>query len=305
MEYGIYKLDFQTGVHFGTGMLNESAMTFYADQLFSALYIEALKQGCADDFMNSVKTGQLLFSDAFPFIGQQYFVPKPMLYVENKREEQGDSIKKKKFKKLLFIPEEELNAFLDGSLEYKDDPLKNIGKFVQQAKGNVRSGEEDTQPFRVGTFNFNEGSGLYVILAYEKVTEKELFEELFEALSYTGIGGEKSSGLGKFVLRTGTLSVDYRRRLDAKTERNMLLSVALPRQEEMELALEEAAYILMKRSGFIDSQTFAPEVQKKRDMYVMGAGSIVRYQFKGDVYDVAPEGKHPVYRYAKPLFLGV
>ena len=38
MEYGIYKLDFQTGVHFGTGMLNESAMTFYADQLFSALY---------------------------------------------------------------------------------------------------------------------------------------------------------------------------------------------------------------------------------------------------------------------------
>lgn len=96
MEYGIYKLDFQTGVHFGTGMLNESAMTFYADQLFSALYIEALKQGCADDFMNSVKTGQLLFSDAFPFIGQQYFVPKPMLYVENKREEQGDSIKKKK-----------------------------------------------------------------------------------------------------------------------------------------------------------------------------------------------------------------
>ena len=48
MEYEIYKLDFRTGVHFGTGMLNESVMTFYADQLFSALYIEALKQGRAD-----------------------------------------------------------------------------------------------------------------------------------------------------------------------------------------------------------------------------------------------------------------
>lgn len=305
MEYEIYKLDFRTGVHFGTGMLNESVMTFYADQLFSALYIEALKQGRADDFMNKVKAGQLLFSDAFPFIGQRYFVPKPMLYVENKGEEQGDSIKKKKLKKLLFLPEEELNAFLDGSLEYKDDPLKNIGKFVQQTKGNVRSGEDDTRPFRVGMFNFNEESGLYVVLAYEDVTGKELFEELFEALSYTGIGGEKSSGLGKFVLRTGKLSADYRRRLKDKTGKNMLLSVALPQQEEMEGALDEASYMLVKRSGFIDSQTFAPELRKKRDLYVMGSGSVVKYRFKGDVYDIAPAGKHPVYRYAKPLFLGV
>ena len=43
MEYAIYKFDFQTGVHFGTGMLNESTDTFLADQLFSALYIEAVK----------------------------------------------------------------------------------------------------------------------------------------------------------------------------------------------------------------------------------------------------------------------
>ena len=55
MEYRIYKLEFTTGVHFGTGMLNESVMTFYADQLFSALYIEALKQGCAENFLNMVQ----------------------------------------------------------------------------------------------------------------------------------------------------------------------------------------------------------------------------------------------------------
>ena len=39
MEYTIYQLEFKTGVHFGTGMLNESACTFKADQIFSALYI--------------------------------------------------------------------------------------------------------------------------------------------------------------------------------------------------------------------------------------------------------------------------
>lgn len=305
MEYRIYKLEFTTGVHFGTGMLNESAMTFYADQLFSALYIEALKQGCAENFLNMVQAGKLLFSDAFPYIGQEYFIPKPMLYVEPKEGEQGDSIKKKRFKKMLFLPVEQLEDFLNGSLEYDSDPIKDMGELVQQTKGNVRSGEEDTRPFRVGTYYFYEGNGLYVILAYDDVTGKNLFETLFEALSYTGIGGEKSSGLGKFVLRTGKLSEDYKRRLENTTEKNLLLSVALPAQGEMELALKESSYMLIKRSGFIESQTFAPEAQKKKDLYVMGAGAVVRYRFAGDIYDVAPVGKHPVYRYAKPLFLGV
>ena len=35
MQYSIYKLEFQTGVHFGTGMLNESAYTFQADQFMT------------------------------------------------------------------------------------------------------------------------------------------------------------------------------------------------------------------------------------------------------------------------------
>lgn len=42
MKYTIYKFNFQTGVHFGTGRLNETSYVFHADQLFSALYIEAM-----------------------------------------------------------------------------------------------------------------------------------------------------------------------------------------------------------------------------------------------------------------------
>ena len=40
MEYTIYKLEFQTGVHFGTGALDDGAYIFHADQLFSAMYID-------------------------------------------------------------------------------------------------------------------------------------------------------------------------------------------------------------------------------------------------------------------------
>ena len=63
-------------------MLNETANTFQADQLFSALYIEALKMQMEEEFLDAVRSGRLLFSDAFPYMGQQYFVPKPMVYVE-------------------------------------------------------------------------------------------------------------------------------------------------------------------------------------------------------------------------------
>ena len=51
MNYRIYKLKFKNGVHFGNGTLDESAVTFQADVLFSALYIEAIKQNCEKKFL--------------------------------------------------------------------------------------------------------------------------------------------------------------------------------------------------------------------------------------------------------------
>ena len=98
MEYAIYKLDFSTGVHFGTGTLNQTEYTLAADQLFSALYIEAVKMGKEKQLLEASSTGKLLFSDLLPYIGNQYMIPKPMIYVEPK--EQGVSSQKKMFKKI-------------------------------------------------------------------------------------------------------------------------------------------------------------------------------------------------------------
>ena len=153
MQYSIYKLEFQTGVHFGTGMLNESAYTFQADQLFSALYIEALKMNCEKELFDCVKNGKLLFSDAFPYFGQQYMIPKPMLYVEPKVK--GISEQKKKYKKIQFIPVEQLEDFLDGTMDLDDEIFKGYGTYMQQSMVNVRNNEE-TLPYRVGTFYFSE-----------------------------------------------------------------------------------------------------------------------------------------------------
>ena len=302
MQYSIYKLEFQTGVHFGTGMLNESAYTFQADQLFSALYIEALKMNCEKELFDCVKNGKLLFSDAFPFFGQQYMIPKPMLYVEPKVK--GISEQKKKYKKIQFIPVEQLEDFLDGTMDLDGEIFKGYGTYMQQSMVNVRNNEE-TLPYRVGTFYFSENCGLYIIVAYESESEKTLAENLLEGLSYTGIGGKKSVGLGKFNLLRGKMSKCMQEHLERDSNKKILLSIALPRDEELECALNGASYQLSKRSGFVASSDYADEWRKKKELFVFVSGSCFEQLFEGDVYDVSDGGSHPVYRYAKSLFMGV
>ena len=302
MNYSIYKLEFQTGVHFGTGMLNESAYTFQADQLFSALYIEALKLDCADTFYSLVHSGKLLFSDAFPYIGQQYMIPKPMSYTEPP--ELGKSKKKKLFKKMQFIPVDALEEFVSGIWAPSEDPMEDFGSFSQQTMAHVRR-EDDTLPYRVGTYYYQDGCGLYLIVSYETEEEKYLLEDLLISLSYAGIGGKKASGLGKYELKHGKMPEALQRHLEKESGEQLLLCTALPADSELEQALDGAKYQLIRRSGYVASVDYADEWRKKRDLYVFSAGSCFAHTFTGDIFDVSNGGKHPVYRYAKALFMGV
>lgn len=315
MEYKIYKLEFLSGAHFGNGMLNDSICTFQADILFSALYIEALKCGIQDTFYQAVKEGRLLFSDAFPYIRETYLIPKPMLYIESKNK--GNSDEKKYYKRLKYLPVGQLHSFLNGEMDIRKNPMEHFGEPQRQAMSAVRTGEE-TLPFFVGTYRYHDGNGLYVIVAYEGKETLQMAERLFESLSYTGIGGKKASGFGRYelkmgkrddallsTLKTGKDKGDKEIREKGKRDRWMLLSTALPRDEELESALDGASYLLEKRSGFVASETYAQEEQKKRDLYVFSAGSCFAHRFEGDLFDVSRGGNHPVYRYAKPLFMGV
>lgn len=303
MKYAVYKLEFISGVHFGTGVLNESGISFCADTLFSALYMEAMKLGAAEEFYTQAQAGKLLFSDAFPYIGDQYFLPKPMLYVEPK--EKGNSVDKKFYKKLKYLSSDQIQSFLSGTLQKEDCCLQEPGKEESQIMAAVRNEGEDTLPYHLGNYRFGDGNGLYIIAAYEEENDKMLLEELLESLSYAGIGGKRSSGKGRFTLKYGKHAESLLKILEQRTGRYMLLSSALPREDELDQTVESATYLLQKRSGFVASADYADEQRKKKDMYTMQAGSCFQYPFSGDIYDVSDGGAHPVYRYAKALFLEV
>lgn len=302
MDYTIYKLEFRTGVHFGNGMLNDSVYTFRADTLFSALYIEALKHGVSEQLRKQVVSGNLLFSDAFPYVGNQYMIPKPMLYIEPS--DKGDSSAKKKYKKLKYLPVERLEEYLAGSMKLDENPMHGFGLEELRTMAAVRK-EEDTLPFHVGTYYYNRGNGLYIIVGYQTEDVRVLAEELLKGVALAGIGGKRASGLGKFDLRRGEDSQELFHHLNKKADCYMLLSAALPIEKDMEHALEGASYLLEKRSGFIASDTYADEPRKKKDVYVFSAGSCFKHVFCGDLIDVSDGGRHPVYRYAVPLFMGV
>lgn len=323
MQYAIIKWHFTTAVRFGSdkGQLAESDYIMRSDTLFSALCQEALKLGGETHLQKLYqlcKTGRLFLSDTFPYVDEDYFLPKPLLHV-TRTEQESSSVLKKAHKKLKYISAEKYKDYLQSLLGNSvfDVQLENqlLKDFVYQDSRVMAgvTGNVDTKPFYVNAWKFAENAGLYVIIGYEQEEDISWLKYLMDNLGLRGVGGKKTSGLGKFEADDPIfLSDPYSEGLEALQRLlttdgnwNMTLSCALPQDNELAFALDGAAYQIVKRSGFIDSVHYAKEQRKHRVLYVLAAGSCFRNKFDGDIYDISNGGNHPVYRYAKPLFLGV
>ncbi|MBR3721343.1 MAG: type III-A CRISPR-associated RAMP protein Csm4 [Selenomonadaceae bacterium] len=304
MEYAAYKFSFSAPVHFGQRTLTSHEMTFSADRLFSALCIEALKKGeeTLSQLLTLAKDNTLIFSDAFPYSGDNYYFPKPIFPV--KRTNNDEDIKTRKiFKKINYLAIDKFDKYLKGEAEAESLKLPKFGE--SSVKTSVKVDPTvDPEPYRVGLFSFEENCGLYIIVGYEK-KGKTLAETLLESLSFAGIGGKRSAGLGRFELLPGKVSDETKKRLTDKYQTYMTISATLPTDEELPMALDGATYLLSKRGGFVASVDYADEWRKKKDSFVFAAGSCFKNTFTGQIKDVSDGGNHPVYRYLKPMFLGV
>lgn len=100
MNYTLYQLEFQNGVRFGSGNLDSTEITFHADTFFSALFQEALKFGKEKEFLSRIEEGKLLFSDAFPYMGKCFYIPKPVIHIEPKADQEQGNSRKRNFSKI-------------------------------------------------------------------------------------------------------------------------------------------------------------------------------------------------------------
>ena len=336
MKNSILRFHFSTPVHFGKTKLEDGGMCFSADTLFSALFIEAMKEGKEKRLLDYVQAGALSFSDTFPYcikeekVGQKeycYFLPKPMCPIERELEEGREkehSVLKKAYKKLKYLSTNSLSDYLRGCLDPVEELKKqNFGSFFSQEMVRIVE-EEDNLPYRVEQFHFAKGAGLYCIFSAENEEVEDFLVDLLEALSFVGIGGKRASGKGKFTLEAGVLPEEVERRLSISRKADnsslvslgntssesepstiyLLLSSAMAKEgEDLEGILENASYLLQKRSGFVYSESYAKEQRRKKDFFSFQAGSCFQKPFLGGIFDVSDGGEHPVYRYGKTIFL--
>lgn len=306
MNYRVYKFVFDGMVHFGNAHIEDSNYTFMADTLFSALCHEAIrdKDTSVERLVKLAKDGKILFSDAFPYIGNELFLPKPYLKIESD-ETTGDSVLKKLYKKMKYIPLSQFDEYLSGNLDVMNiECINSLGHSQMKVSAAVR-GNAETLPYQIGMYSYNEGNGLYIIVGYEEEDDADFIEDLLTRLSFSGIGGKRFAGLGRFNLcKINTPAELVARLKQGKT--NMALSLGLPQDSELDSVMDNAQYSLIKRSGFVQSDKYANEQVRKNDIYTFAAGACFEKVFDGDVYDVSDGyGSHPVYRYAKPIFMEV
>ena len=310
MEFAIYRFRFPVGVHFGAGALWDGMNTLPADAFFSALCQEALAlEGAAGigALVSAVREGAFRLSDLFPFVGDELSLPKPLYPVSS--EQEGDSIVKKSFKKLKYIPVSQWEAYLRGELDpvAEAEKFQRLGTYTLRSMAASRAPEKlesgDMLPYSVGVYQFLTGNGLYLIAGFGERGIQERFETLLRSLSYSGIGGKRSAGLGRFTAERTALPAVLGRKLGGWKTPCTTLSVCMAAPDELEAVVDGARYLLMKRSGFVVSETYAPELRKKKDFYSFCAGSCFQKRFPGDIYDVGGSGAHPVYRYAAALWM--
>ena len=266
----IVVLKFDGLVHFGNTQLSDATLTFRSDTMYSALFIEALKLGKNDEFFKMVTNDELLISDLLPWDGEA---------------------------KIANIDEE------------IDETKYGKSTATDKVSLDIARGDEDNKPYTVGGFKFEEDKGLcFIAKGCDKALT--LLKQLLASLALTGIGGKKSSGYGRFDFECKTDCKLTDRVFDPTTDLApekagllTLISTALPKDDELEKALDGAKYRLIRRGGFIDSTTYTPTFVKKRNVFAFKAGSEFKKPFSGDIVIVGNKGTHDVYRFLKPLFL--
>lgn len=315
----LYQLRFNSPVHFGS---SDSALSLYtsqdhfqADTLFSALCHTALQLHGSDGLtklLDLVKAGNLLLSDSMPWAENTFYLPKPCYTAQTDRELPAD--KRKAIKKLAWVPAHRMDEYCDALKKgflFECEQV-SFGKATELTKAMVPE-QGDAKPYPVGLFHFRENCGLYFLAALADQRDRSWLTALIEALGLSGIGGKVTSGYGKFsitcILDLNNAAQIQWSRLSALSAQEspsyMLLTSSLPRDDELESALEGASFQLIRRAGFVASDTYASSPRKKQTQHYLSPGSVVKTCFSGELYQIGDPCTHPVYRYSKPLFLGV
>ncbi|MDD3840832.1 MAG: type III-A CRISPR-associated RAMP protein Csm4 [Clostridia bacterium] len=330
MRRFIYKLKFLTPVRFGIDKgspnLAASRYTCHADTFFSAICHEWLNLygiQALERLVSLTKNNKFLISDLMPYYKHILYLPKPILYQRRKTDKQQnnkDMTDRKVIKKLSYVPVRHFNEYIKMQRQGGLLPFKPFDGAVQVINTrNAITGLWEAEPYLVSAYSFKEEAGLYFVVFMQDDNIVELFDKAIESLGLSGIGAKRSSGFGKFELYDDKWEL-YNSVLDsvysdedilnnflhADGDYYMNISNIAPTYEELKkFDKGNSYYKLIKRSGFVQSTSYAKHFVKRKQVVMFDSGSCFLDKLKGQVLDLSKEGNHPVYRYGKAIYIGV
>ena len=206
MSCFLFSLRFTAPVHFG---LSDAAMSLYAseetfrsDTLFSALCHTALHaegEAGVTRLCEAVRRGELTLSDAMPYCGDTFYLPKPFIHAPSS--EELPAKQRKTMKKLRWLPMHAFERFsvsVHGGAAFVPETAEGFGVHEDYTKAAVTDGE-DANPYQVGVFRFFEDCGLWFMLCCPE-EDGPYYETLLRLLGMSGIGGKTSAGYGSFEI---------------------------------------------------------------------------------------------------------
>ncbi|MBQ8749181.1 MAG: type III-A CRISPR-associated RAMP protein Csm4 [Clostridia bacterium] len=324
----VIKFKFSSAVHFGTidqmPDLQNTDFLMQSDSIFSALCVQANKlygQAGVDKLMQMCNNDFAL-SSMMPFYQDTYFLPKPLVvYERNLNSAKNCEISNygKLLKKLKYIEASNFDTYMQKvkngdvlPIEEMVQKTQHFGDYEIVQKVQVTRSNGDSKPFHLGIFRFNEHAGTYIIVKTNNTDTINFIGMLFNALKFDGLGGRRSNGYGKFdyqiIELDKTVNKDLQSLnilLEKNSDRYMTLALSLPFNLDEEM-LADAFYAVIRRGGFVDSPNYNSNFVKKRDVYAFAVGSTFTDKIEGQIVDVSTKiGSHSVFKFLKPLYVGV
>lgn len=331
MSYFMYQLQFDTPIHFGTaeqgGKLEQIGFTLSSDTLFGAICCELSEQAESSvlkDFLDKCNSRKILFSDLLPYKmvdGEAFdYLPKPIMPIAREENAIQDiqqvrimAAERKKMKKLSFIRASRMEEYAEKLRQ--GQPFVEDNDFgVMSLIPKVYCRDDETRPYYVAEYSFNNESGLYGIIYVDDDDDFEWLCDTIQGLGLSGIGGKRSSGFGKFHflddpydLNDGGFSPDDEALVAMLQNREaswqMGISSVIPGEDELSL-LEGSYYQLRKRSGFVTLENGIGQ-EKKNSVYALAAGSCFTDRLSGSIALLGTNAGHDVLRNGHGMFVGL
>jgi CRISPR-associated protein Csm4 len=268
-------------------------------------------------------------SSTFIYYGETYYLPRPIARPKGYPEE--DLKFAKEYKKLNYLPlkiwerwyqgngftpkdEEELKARVtnkDADEELKEARVFDYSEAYKSERIPKVSLDRTTRAsnfYHVGFVKFQEKAGLYFLIHFPK-SDPNLERQLQSALNLLGedgIGGERSSGAGRFTPTWHDLD-DHWNRVVNFNQGNFHSLISLLWQHPFPAEyLQGASYAIRERSGWIASPASGQQARRQA-VRMFTEGSVFPQSIGGQLANVTPENfkAHQIYRSGISLSLPI